>query len=409
MKVKATFAAGLAAVLLAMTPAAAPPTTSAPPGGPETLDAIFARKIARTVASPFYKWLHTPHNQRFLPQPWKPTAGEFLIDGGWSLRTAGNLEDAGSIRPGRAPVIFPGRRRLRPRRSAVGPGDPSKNGGPGPRPNRSGQLFPESRRRPDRDQQSQLARRPLRGLLSRTASPRTRDAGPEAPGRDAPPGLRRPDVRRRVRDVHGQRPAHRPPRQPRHLLGAQPVRSQRDVHFRQPHRLPRRLASIPSSGTRTARRTWPSWRAWPGSAAPSGSTSISTPTTPSCPSDHPVFQAHPNARGASQHGHDIRSLCASDPETLKFIADSWADVFRRVPELGGMVTIIGGEGFYHCYMRAGKDGPDCPRCREREPEDVVAGLTNAVFRAVRKVKPEAELLAWPYSAFIWSKDPSSSA
>jgi hypothetical protein len=32
-------------------------------------------------------------------------------------------------------------------------------------------------------------------------------------------------------------------------------------------------------------------------------------------------------------------------------------------------------------------------------------LTNAVFRAIRKVNPDAELLAWPYSAHIWSKDP----
>jgi hypothetical protein len=70
-----------------------------------------------------------------------------------------------------------------------------------------------------------------------------------------------------------------------------------------------------------------------------------------------------------------------------------------------MVIIIGGEGFYHCYMRAGKDGPDCPRCRGRSPEAVVAGLTNAVFRAIRKVKPDAELLAWPYSAHVWSRDP----
>jgi hypothetical protein len=118
-----------------------------------------------------------------------------------------------------------------------------------------------------------------------------------------------------------------------------------------------------------------------------------------------LFAAHPHARGARQHGGDIRSLCPSDPETLAFIADAWADVFRRVPALGGMVAIIGGEGFYHCYMRAGPEGPDCPRCRARSPEDVVAGLTNAVFRAIRKVRSDAELLAWPYSAFVWSRDP----
>lgn len=126
---------------------------------------------------------------------------------------------------------------------------------------------------------------------------------------------------------------------------------------------------------------------------------------PKLPDNHPVFLAHPEAKGATQHGGNIRCLCPSDPETLKFIADSWAEVFRRVPSLGGMVAIIGGEGFYHCYMRSGKGGPDCPRCSRRPPEDGVADLTNAVFRAIRKVKPDAEFLAWPYSAFIWSRDP----
>jgi hypothetical protein len=109
--------------------------------------------------------------------------------------------------------------------------------------------------------------------------------------------------------------------------------------------------------------------------------------------------------GASQHGGDIHCLCPSDPKTLQYIADSWAEVFRRVPDLGGMVAIIGGEGFYHCYMRTGPQGPDCPRCRSRSAEDVVADLTNAVFREIRKVKPDVELLAWPYSAFVWSKEP----
>lgn len=126
---------------------------------------------------------------------------------------------------------------------------------------------------------------------------------------------------------------------------------------------------------------------------------------PKLPADHPLFKAHPNAMGATQHGGNIRCLCPSDPATLKFIADGWAEIFRQVPELGGIVAIIGGEGFYHCYMRSDPKVFDCPRCGKRSPEEVVADLTNTVFHAIRKVKPDAEFLAWPYSAFIWSKDP----
>jgi hypothetical protein len=126
---------------------------------------------------------------------------------------------------------------------------------------------------------------------------------------------------------------------------------------------------------------------------------------PKLPESHPVFAVHPNARGSTQWRAGIRCLCPSDPETLEYIAESYADIFRRIPSLGGIVAIIGGEGFYHCYMRRVSDPPDCPRCSKRSAEEVVADLTNAVFRAVRKVKPDAELFAWPYSAFIWSKEP----
>jgi hypothetical protein len=76
-----------------------------------------------------------------------------------------------------------------------------------------------------------------------------------------------------------------------------------------------------------------------------------------------------------------------------------AGLFRDIPGLSGVVVIIGGEGFYHCFMA----DKNCVRCRKLGAETVVANLCNNLGAAVRQVNPEAEVIAWPYSA-AWSAD-----
>jgi hypothetical protein len=371
---------------------------------PETLDQIFARKIAHTTASPFYQWLHTPHNQRFLPKPWKPEAGEFLIDEGWSVRAAGQLDVPGpfaleEIRSffqdagGFALAEKPAAREIVLR--VEGPARDRREG--------------DSYSLKAADGRVEITSPTWRGVLYGVYDLERRLLERGRPALKPVSVTRRPDFDVRMfGDVYAtftvsglriNRPVNRDTFSALSRFGANATFTFVNLtdyldgsvypELRNPDR-ERNLAEL----ARLAEL-----------CRSVGLDLYLDAYNPKLPSNHPVFLAHPNARGASQFGHDIRSLCASDPETLRFIADSWADVFRRVPALGGLVTIIGGEGFYHCYMRAGKDGPDCPRCRNRAPEDVVAGLANAVFQAVRRVKPDAELLAWPYSAFIWSKDP----
>ncbi|MBI2502537.1 MAG: hypothetical protein HYW07_04805 [Candidatus Latescibacteria bacterium] len=119
--------------------------------------------------------------------------------------------------------------------------------------------------------------------------------------------------------------------------------------------------------------------------------------------DHPLFKTRPRARGALQGGGAFRTLCASDPATRRFIAESWASLFGEIPELGGLLAITGGEGFYHCYMRS-RGAVDCPRCSQRPGSEAVAELVNAVAGAIRSRNPQARLLTWPYSANHWSGD-----
>jgi len=120
--------------------------------------------------------------------------------------------------------------------------------------------------------------------------------------------------------------------------------------------------------------------------------------------DDPFFQARPRSRGALQAGGAFRTLCTSDPMTRRFLADGWASLFEEIPELGGMITITGGEGFYHCYMRSASRAADCPRCGQRHGPEVVAEFVNDVARSMHRAQPEARLTTWPYSANHWSLD-----
>ncbi|GBG08634.1 hypothetical protein PAT3040_03222 [Paenibacillus agaridevorans] len=145
------------------------------------------------------------------------------------------------------------------------------------------------------------------------------------------------------------------------------------------------------------------------------------PVSPKLDGNHPLFQRVPSARGARinpglvQNGKEIYNLCSSDPDCLDFHGETMANLFREVPELGGLILIIGGESYYHCFMRPDlRDLPEeartnCPNCRDKQPEDAVNGLLRATADAVHAVKPDAPIMAWPYSAFVWSSDPAQLA
>ncbi len=121
--------------------------------------------------------------------------------------------------------------------------------------------------------------------------------------------------------------------------------------------------------------------------------------------DHTVFSDMPSSRGSLQGDGAFRVLCSSDSATREFITNSWASLFEEIPELGGMLSIVGGEGFYHCFMRSDKaDASDCPNCSKRNSSEVVAEIVNQTAQSIREANPEARMITWPYSATHWSHD-----
>ncbi|MFC1525971.1 hypothetical protein ACFL6X_04070 [Candidatus Latescibacterota bacterium] len=127
------------------------------------------------------------------------------------------------------------------------------------------------------------------------------------------------------------------------------------------------------------------------------------------PADDPVFTDHPDIRGARTWSADGEfTLCTEHPLVKDYLRESVRGIFEHDPDLDGLVLIIGGEGFYHCYMRphgVGKGRTNCDRCDPLSAERVVANLLNLLAEAVQSVNPRAEVIAWPYSAeHVWSRD-----
>ncbi|MFO0789123.1 MAG: hypothetical protein U0805_06675 [Pirellulales bacterium] len=127
------------------------------------------------------------------------------------------------------------------------------------------------------------------------------------------------------------------------------------------------------------------------------------------PKDDPVFLAHPEIRGALTWSADGEyTLCTSHPLVRRYLKESVQGLFRALPQLRGVVLIVGGEGFYHCHMRpfgVPKGHTNCPRCEPLGAETAVADLCNDLAAAARSVRPDAEIVLWPYSAeHVWAAD-----
>ena len=127
------------------------------------------------------------------------------------------------------------------------------------------------------------------------------------------------------------------------------------------------------------------------------------------PEDAPIFKAHPEIRGVRTWQKDgLFTLCTEAPLVKQFLKESVQGLFREDPKLDGLMLIIGGEGFYHCYMRpfgVEKGETSCERCKPLGADTVVANLCNWLADAAREINPEAEIVVWPYSAVsVWSSD-----
>lgn len=114
------------------------------------------------------------------------------------------------------------------------------------------------------------------------------------------------------------------------------------------------------------------------------------------------FQKHPEVKGcawsAGWKGTGYL-MCTSAPKAQKYMEEATASIFRKSPGLKGIIFIFGNEGFMHDWMARRME---CPRCQDRSPFDVVTELIAILNRGAKAGRPDAEVVAWPYSGGTWT-------
>src|SRR5690606_14873331 len=106
-------------------------------------------------------------------------------------------------------------------------------------------------------------------------------------------------------------------------------------------------------------------------------------------------------------GRAERVLCSGNEHVLAAYAEVIGGIYRTVPELAGAIALIGGEGFHHCFMRPVEqigEETNCNCCQSQDSHEHVARLVNSLAAGMRAAAPGKRFLAWPYSAFIWSRN-----
>ena len=109
---------------------------------------------------------------------------------------------------------------------------------------------------------------------------------------------------------------------------------------------------------------------------------------------HPMpkwfYEKHPDCQGCGWGG----SLCTSSPQVQQYLAETTRNLFQAVPRLKGLVMIFDSEGFFNDAVCS--DRSRCPRCRNRQPEDIAAELITIIDKAMKACRADAELIAWSY-------------
>ncbi len=110
------------------------------------------------------------------------------------------------------------------------------------------------------------------------------------------------------------------------------------------------------------------------------------------------FELHPELKGHTED--EFGALCTSQEAVRSYLWNGVHCLFKDVPDLAGIITITMSENLTNCYSRASKAGTNCPRCRDRSPQEVIAEVNGIIADAARSAKPDARVICWNWG---WNK------
>lgn len=103
---------------------------------------------------------------------------------------------------------------------------------------------------------------------------------------------------------------------------------------------------------------------------------------------------------------EMGCLCTSTEPVKQLLRESGGYLAKNLPGLGGLILITASEYPGHCYSHRRKENPtiwspliECPRCKEREPWEIVAEMINLMHEGIREYSRDMKIIAWNWG---WS-------
>jgi hypothetical protein len=143
----------------------------------------------------------------------------------------------------------------------------------------------------------------------------------------------------------------------------------------------------------------------------------------SLPNDHKFWDAHPEMQGEPHSDFDSDNVsfafCTSSPHFMELFNEAVSNLYTDFPGLGGVILITTSEFHTHCwshrskrlvgdkYMDVGLREMECPRCREREPAEIVSELVNVWKKHADALPTPLEVWAWNWSWSMWYEQPQA--
>jgi len=109
------------------------------------------------------------------------------------------------------------------------------------------------------------------------------------------------------------------------------------------------------------------------------------------------YDKFPDLKGVTEG--EFSALCTSHPDVQNYIKNSVRTICEKVPEIGGFFTISASENLTNCWSHF--HGEQCPRCKERHAEDVIAELHRLIYSGIESANSSCKLIAWDWG---WRSD-----
>jgi len=117
------------------------------------------------------------------------------------------------------------------------------------------------------------------------------------------------------------------------------------------------------------------------------------------PSGSPMIKKYPQIQGHNNGAFSY--FCTSSPMGKAYLEEATYTLFNRVPGLGGLINIPIGERVTNCYSGSGdRKTNNCPRCRRKQPAEVLAETLSTMARGMHRANPSAQLISWHYGQYM---------